>query len=161
MKRSELFLERVLLAVLYLVPYVIMEFADGLHWGSGGSYSLNLMGMAVRMLVLHLLIYLLVYFSSSAGIITVTGNMLMGILCLGGMYLYGIVLELMLQVSGHLFLDTLLRGNTSMESGISFADGSPRMVIVSLTDDTAAGSSGKYLAAVVILTCLSWQSFPG
>ena len=52
------------IAVLYyLVPYVIMEFAAVCIGAARGYYSLSIMKKALILLVLHLLMYLLVYFS--------------------------------------------------------------------------------------------------
>ena len=70
-----------------------------------GFFSLSIMGMAVKMFFLHIIIYLVIYFSIVL-VISVTGNMLMGILCLGGMYLYGIVLNLILVAYGQSFWQT-------------------------------------------------------
>ena len=87
------------------MPYIVTEFLMICIGAARGFFSLNIMGMAVRMLFLHLLIYLVIYFSIVL-VISVTGNMLMGILCLGGMYLYGIVLSLILVAYGQSFWHT-------------------------------------------------------
>ena len=81
--------------------------SDSLCWGSEGAFQLEFMGMAVKMLCLHLLVYLMIYFSVVL-VLCITGNMLMGILTLGGMYLYGIALELVLVACGLTFLDTFI-----------------------------------------------------
>lgn len=122
-KRSALFLHRVLLAVLYyLVPYVIMEFAAVCIRAARGYYSLSIMKKALILLVLHLLMYLLVYFSTVL-VIACTGTMLMGALAWAGLFTYSIVLAVMLQLSGHLFLipgtRQLRNSGSSAESGIS------------------------------------------
>ena len=106
MKRTEMFLERVFSGlVYYLMPYIVAEFLMICIGAARGFFSLNIMGMAVRMLFLHLIIYLVIYFSIVL-VISVTGNMLMGILCLCGMYLYGIVLNLILVAYGQSFWQT-------------------------------------------------------
>ena len=111
-KRSALFLHRVLLAVLYyLVPYVIMEFAAVCIGAARGYYSLSIMKKALILLVLHLLMYLLVYFSTVL-VIACTGTMLMGALAWAGLFTYSIILAVMLQLSGHLFFDTCTRAVT-------------------------------------------------
>ena len=86
MKRTEMFLERVFSGlVYYLMPYIVAEFLMICIGAARGFFSLSIMGMAVKMFFLHIIIYLVIYFSIVL-VISVTGNMLMGILCLGGMY---------------------------------------------------------------------------
>ncbi len=64
MKRSEMFLERVFSGlVYYLIPYIVTEFLMICIGAARGFFSLNIMGMAVRMLCLHLIVYLVIYFS--------------------------------------------------------------------------------------------------
>ena len=64
MKRSEMFLERIFSGlVYYLIPYIVTEFLMICIGAARGFFSLNIMGMAVRMLFLHLIIYLVIYFS--------------------------------------------------------------------------------------------------
>ena len=83
MKRTEMFLERVFSGlVYYLIPYIIAEFLMICIGAARGFFSLSIMGMAVKMFFLHIIIYLVIYFSIVL-VISVTGNMLMGILCLG------------------------------------------------------------------------------
>ena len=110
-RRSALFLHRVLLAVLYyLIPYIIMEFAAVCIGAARGYYSLSIMKKALILLVLHLLMYLLVYFSTVL-VIACTGTMLMGALAWAGLFTYSIILAVMLQLSGHLFFDTWYEGS--------------------------------------------------
>lgn len=79
MKRSEMFLERIFSGlVYYLIPYIVTEFLMICIGAARGFFSLNIMGMAVRMLFLHLIIYLVIYFSIVL-IISVTGNILYSI----------------------------------------------------------------------------------
>ena len=56
MKRSEMFLERIFSGlVYYLIPYIVTEFLMICIGAARGFFSLNIMGMAVRMLFLHLI----------------------------------------------------------------------------------------------------------
>lgn len=151
LKRSEIFTEKTVTGLLYyLIPYVIMEFLAVCIGAARGFFSLNIAGMAVKMLLLHLLIYLVIYFSIVL-IISVTGNMLMGILCLGGMYLYGIVLNLILVAYGqsfwHSFFSEYQYGgfNTLLHSA------SPGTLILDMVSAYAEGKAGKLVAAVIIL----------
>ena len=161
-KRSTLFLHRVLLAVLYyLVPYVIMEFAAVCIGAARGYYSLSIMKKALILLVLHLLMYLLVYFSTVL-VIACTGTMLMGALAWAGLFTYSIVLAVMLQLSGHLFFDTWYEGSYGILAAVRNL-GSPLMVIVSFIDRYSSGSFGKQLLILIltlfIMAALSWMAF--
>ena len=148
-KRSALFLHRVLLAVLYyLVPYVIMEFAAVCIGAARGYYSLSIMKKALILLVLHLLMYLLVYFSTVL-VIACTGTMLMGALAWAGLFTYSIVLAVMLQLSGHLFFDTWYEGSYGILAAVRNL-GSPLMVIVSFIDRYSSGSFGKQLLILIL-----------
>ena len=56
LKRSEIFTEKTVTGLLYyLIPYVIMEFLAVCIGAARGFFSLNIAGMAVKMLLLHLL----------------------------------------------------------------------------------------------------------
>ena len=163
MKRAELFLERVVSGlVYYLMPYIITEFLMICIGAMRGFFSLNIMGMAVRMLFLHLIIYLVIYFSIVL-IISVTGNMLMGILCLGGMYLYGIVLNLLLVAYGRSFWRTFFSEYQYGGFNTLLHTASPGTLILSMVSDYAEGKTGKLLAAViilgVILGVLAWIAY--
>ena len=164
MKRSEMFLERVFSGlVYYLIPYIITEFLMICIGAARGFFSLNIMGMAVRMLFLHLIVYLVIYFSIVL-IISVTGNMLMGILCLGGMYLYGIVLNLILVAYGQSFWQTFF---PEYQYGSFFHTllhvASPGTLILSMVSAYAEGKAGKLLIAVIILGAvlgiLAWTAY--
>lgn len=161
-KRSALFLHRVLLAVLYyLVPYLIMEFAAVCIGAARGYYSLSIMKKALILLVLHLLMYLLVYFSTVL-VIACTGTMLMGALAWAGLFTYSIILAVMLQLSGHLFFDTWYEGSYGILAAVRNL-GSPLMVIVSFIDRYSSGSFGKQLLILIltlfIMAALSWMAF--
>lgn len=84
-KRSRMFWNRVYTGLLYyLVPYMIMEFFAVCIGAAKGFFSLKLMELAARLLLVHLLLYFLFYFSIVL-VFCVTGNFLMGVLCLAGM----------------------------------------------------------------------------
>ena len=162
-KRAELFLERVVSGlVYYLMPYIITEFLMICIGAARGFFSLNIMGMAVKMLFLHLIIYLVIYFSIVL-VISVTGNMLMGILCLGGMYLYGIALSLILVAYGQSFWQTFFPEYQYGRFNALLHMASPGTLILSMVSDYAEGKTGKLLAAViilgVILGVLAWTAY--
>lgn len=162
LKRAELFQQRVITGSLYyLVPYVLMEFLTVCIGAAGGFFNLKLMGLAVKMLCLHLIVYLMLYFSIVL-ILCVTGNMLMGILCLGGMYLYGIALYLLLSVYGITFLDTFMDQKTGI-LGFLIKDASPVALAFSMISAYAEGYAGKLILSVVIVgivfASLSWIAY--
>ena len=64
-----------------------MEFAAVCIGAARGYYSLSIMKKALILLVLHLLMYLLVYFSTVL-VIACTGTMLMGALAWAGLFTY-------------------------------------------------------------------------
>ena len=163
MKRTEMFLERVFSGlVYYLIPYIVAEFLMICIGAARGFFSLNIMGMAVRMLFLHLISYLVIYFSIVL-IISVTGNMLMGILCLGGMYLYGMALDLILDVYGQAFLQTFFSGYEYGIFKVLLNYASPGNLILSMVSAYAEGKAGKLIAAVIILGIilgtLAWVAY--
>lgn len=154
MKRSEMFVERVVTGLIYYaVPYVIMEFFMICIGAARGFFSLKIMGMAVKMFCLHLLIYLVIYFSIVL-IICVTGNMLMGALCLGGMYLYGIVLNMLMLSYGAAFLQTFAgeRRYGIFKFLVNYA--SPGTLVLSMLNEYAYGNAGRLIVAVMILTVI-------
>lgn len=86
--RKQIFLQEVFTGVVfYMVPYVIMGFLAVCIGASRGFFSLGLMGMAVKMTVFHLLDYFLIYFCT-VFVLSMTGNILMGILCFFGILFY-------------------------------------------------------------------------
>ena len=95
-KRSRMFWNRIYTGlVYYLVPYMIMVFLAICIGAARGFFSLKLMGEALALFGIHLIIYLLIYFSVVL-ILCITGNLLMGIFCMGMLYCYGPGLSLLL-----------------------------------------------------------------
>lgn len=111
-KRSRMFWNRIYTGlVYYLVPYVIMVFLAICIGAARGFFSLKLMGAALTLLVLHLIIYLMIYFSVVL-ILCITGNLLMGIFCLGMLYCYGPGLSLLLEGYRYGFYETYYMGQS-------------------------------------------------
>lgn len=109
-KRSRMFWSRVYTGLLYyLIPYAVAEFFAVCIGAARGFFSLKLMGLAVSLFFVHLLLYLMLYFSVIL-IFCVTGNFLMGGLCLVGMQLYGPVLGILLSSCAYSFFDTFFAG---------------------------------------------------
>lgn len=111
-KRSRMFWNRIYTGlVYYLVPYVIMVFLAICIGAARGFFSLKLMGAALTLLVLHLVIYLMIYFSVVLTL-CITGNLLMGIFCLGMLYCYGPGLSLLLEGYRYGFYETYYMGQS-------------------------------------------------
>lgn len=161
-KRSELFLHRVFLAVIYyLIPYVIMEFAAVCIGATRGYYSLHVMKKALMLLLVHFLIYLFVYFSTVL-VIVVTGTILMGALAWAGLVLYSIVLAVLLQSYGQMFFKTWYIWDYGVLS-ILKNYGSPFTVISSFADAYSGGTYGKQLvvliAVIILMAAASFTAF--
>ena len=94
--RKQIFLQQAFAGVIfYIVPYVVMEFLAVCIGASRGFFSLGLMGMAVKLMIFHLLDYFLIYFCT-VFVLSMTGNILMGILCFFGVLFYFPALSLIL-----------------------------------------------------------------
>ncbi len=92
-KRSRMFFSRMVTGVMFFAgPYLLMEFLTVCIGAMRGFFSLHLMKLAFYMFLIHLICYLLVYFSIVL-VICLTGNFLMGGLCFVGIFLYGSVLS--------------------------------------------------------------------
>ena len=91
-KRSKIFWHRTFMGILYyLIPYAVMEFLAICIGAMRGCFSLKIMGLSLEMLAMHLILYLMLYFTVVL-VICVTGNILMGGLCLAGVILYSVTL---------------------------------------------------------------------
>lgn len=105
-KRSHMFWHRTFTGLLYyLIPYVLTVFLAVCTGAMRGFFGIQYLKLAVCMLLLHLMIYFLLYFSIVL-VISMTGNLLMGILSLLGIFLYGPVLLAMLSVYQVQFFST-------------------------------------------------------
>ena len=105
-KRSRMFWHKTLQSLLYyLLPYLAMEFFSVCIGAMRGFFSLHLMKLAFLMMVFHLLLYLLLYFSV-VFVICITGHLLMGALLLIAVAAYGPVLSVTLQFYEKVFYYT-------------------------------------------------------
>lgn len=91
-KRSRMFAQKTFAGIFYfLIPYIVMEFLAVCIGAMRGHFSLMLMGMALKMLFAHLVMYLMGYFCVVLAV-SLTGNLLMGGLMTAGIFLYGPIL---------------------------------------------------------------------
>lgn len=105
-KRSRMFWGRVYAGFCrFLLPYLAMGFLAICIGAAEGFFSLNLMVMALKLLGIHVLVYFILYFSMVL-IPCITGNYLVGILCLAGMNLFGNALSDLLWLYSREFYHT-------------------------------------------------------
>lgn len=111
-KRSWMFWNRVYTGLIYyLVPYIVMGFLAICIGAVRGFFSLQLMVSAWILCILHLLLYLMVYFSVVL-IFGITGNLLMGTFCLALVYFYGPILGFLLGCYRQCFYGTFYPGQS-------------------------------------------------
>ena len=123
-KRSRMFFSRMCTGLIFFAgPYVLMEFLTVCIGAMRGFFSLHLMKLAFYMLLIHLICYLLVYLSIVL-VICLTGNFLMGGLCLVGIFLYGPVLSSLIAGYSLTHFKTY-SGNISGVSGVLQKEASP------------------------------------
>ncbi len=105
-RRPQMFWHKTYVGILYyLVPYVIMEFFAVCIGAMRGYFSLKLMGMALAMLILHLVLYMMIYFSTVL-VVCITGNILLGVIVFAGIFLYGSALGTMITCYREFFFAT-------------------------------------------------------
>lgn len=104
-KRSEMFWEKVFLgAGFYLIPCVITVFLALCVGGARGYFYLGILGVAAATVLMCLLVYLVFYFSVVL-VISFTGNILMGVLSAGGVFLYMPVLASVITFCQYMFFE--------------------------------------------------------
>lgn len=96
LNRCQIFCQKFFTGIIfYIFSYIAMAFLTICLGASKSFFSIGLMGSALEMLVFHLLWYALFYFCIVL-ILCMTGNVLMGILSMGGLLLYGPLLGYLL-----------------------------------------------------------------
>ncbi len=162
-KRSRIFWGRVYMSGLYyLIPYLLTEFLAVCVGAAKGFFSLKLMGMALRLAAVHLILYLLLYFSVVL-VECVTGSFLTGALCIVGMNVYGTVLSFLLICCGSVFYTTFYNENVYGVFAFLQKYCSPAFLGKSLLE---AYRDGQYLpllpitaAAALIFAVLSYRAY--
>lgn len=151
-KRSRMFWNRVYTGLVYnLVPYVIMEFFAVCIGAARGFFSLKLMKAAVILLLLHLLLYFMVYFSVVL-VLCITGNLLMGAVCLGAIYAYGPFFSLLIMGYRSVFYHTYTLEKTYGLIRFLQEAGSPAALALSFYKTYSQGRGMGYLLAIVFVT---------
>lgn len=104
--RKKLFWQKTYLGFwYYFIPYLIFWFMAICIGAMRGFFSLKLMGLAVKMMCIHFILYFMLYFVTVL-VISVTGNILMGFLTLAGTFLYGPTLGILLWMYIRFFFET-------------------------------------------------------
>lgn len=152
--RKEMFLQKAYISVwYYLVPYVAFMFMAICIGAMRGFFSLKIMGLAGKMLLVHLLIYFMVYFFTVL-VICITGNILMGFLTLNGVFFYGPILGTLLWMYIEMFFKTEYLRAYGIQKNI-IAYGSPLAVAVQFLRAYAKGGGVWQMFFLVILTLVS------
>lgn len=151
-KRSRMFWNRVYTGLVYnLVPYVIMEFFAVCIGAARGFFSLKLMKSAILLLLFHLLLYFMVYFSV-VFVICITGNLLMGAVCLGAVYTYGPLLSFLIMGYRSVFYHTYTLEKTYGLIRFLQTSGSPAALALNFYKNYSQGRGMGYLLAIVFVT---------
>ncbi|MDO4340573.1 MAG: DUF6449 domain-containing protein [Eubacteriales bacterium] len=154
-KRTHMFWHRTYVGILnYLLPYLATEFIAICIGAMRGHFNLKLMGMAVQMMILHFVLYLLVYFAVVLAI-CLTGNILMGVLALLAFFLYGPVLGLLVSLYRELFFCTsymAVKGWGLVGFLIDYC--SPFFLGKTLLEKYAQGTYGKTFVIVIAVTAV-------
>lgn len=105
-KRSEMFWHRTWVGLLYTgIPYGIMVFLSGCIGWIRGFFSAKILGLAVKMTAMHLLLYLLIYFTVVLAM-ALTGKSLSGLLLMAVLFFYAPVLGGLISQYRSLFYST-------------------------------------------------------
>lgn len=158
-KRSQLFWQRTGIGILYyLVPYLLMTFLAVCIGAIRGLFQIKILALVMMMCFLHLLLYLLIYFCTVL-VICITGNILMGALCLGGLMLYGSVFGSLITEYRNIFYKTFYKSVYSTEKYglLEFLEeyASPYTLGKNLLEQYGGGDYFVLLAAVVCVTALA------
>lgn len=157
-KRSRMFWHKTLQSLLYyLLPYLAMEFFSVCIGAMRGFFSLHLMKLAFLMMVFHLLLYLLLYFSV-VFVICITGHLLMGALLLIAVAAYGPVLSVTLQFYEKVFYYTSSVGVYGFIKGLREM-ASPVILAYTFVGKYAEGNYGGILGIVLLVTNRFWRSW--
>lgn len=150
-KRSRMFWHKTLQSLLYyLLPYLAMEFFSVCIGAMRGFFSLHLMKLAFLMMVFHLLLYLLLYFSVVL-VICITGHLLMGALLLIAVAAYGPVLSVTLQFYEYAFYYTSSAGVYGFIKGLREM-ASPVILAYTFVGKYAEENYGGILGIVLLVT---------
>ncbi len=159
-KRSRMFWQKVTAGIGYfLIPYVAMEFLAVCVGALRGYFSLALMGMALKMLFVHLVLYLWSYFCVVLAI-SLTGNLLMGGLMTAGIFLYGPIFGYIMEASKINFFQTYTTNNSIQwnqeYAGLSF---SPLTMISILRNEYSTGQGyWKNILLMLLLGQGYWKN---
>ena len=152
-KRNRMFWYKTLQSLLYfLLPYLVMEFFAICIGAMRGFFSLHLMKLAFLMMVFHLLLYLLMYFSVVL-VICITGHLLMGALLLVAVVAYGPVLSVMLDLYEMAFYYTRSESSYGLVKGLKELI-SPAALAYTFVKKYAEGNYGGMLIVVILTTVI-------
>lgn len=148
-KRSEMFLEKILMGIVYyLIPCVIAVFLALCVGGARGYFYLGILGVAAATILLCLLVFLVFYFSVVL-VISITGNILMGVLSAGAVFLYLPVLSSVIAFCQYMFFDHMgERPYGILENMRQY--GSPLLMTLRLTEEWKEGMPLKMVPLLLL-----------
>lgn len=159
-RKSSMYAHRVVMAFLYtIIPYMLMLFAAVCVGITYGYYSLYILKMAAAMAGIHILVYFMMYFGTVL-VITMTGNVFMGFLCLDGINLFGPLLGNVLCMYQTEFFDNCLLDSV-YKGWLNWL--SPCFAAVNINSAYMTGLKPKvfliYCAALILLALCSYAAY--
>lgn len=150
--RKKLFWQKTSLGFFYFFfPYLVFWFMSVCIGAMRGFFSLHLMGLAAKMMFIHLVLYFMVYFMTVL-VITVTGNILMGFLTLASACFYGPILGILIWMYIKFFFVTGFESEYGIQS-IFIKYGSPLTLGMTFLQSYSNRTKG-YLFIVVLAVML-------
>lgn len=159
--REHMFIRKLITGLIcFLVPYLLMLMLALGVAGLRGHFQSSMFGLALSMLVKHLIAWFFTYFCAVL-IICMTGNVLMGMLSLGGFCLYGPVLAKVISSLQDTFFRTILATDSGWNQVILRL--TPFTIFVSLTNAKWISWTSFSLLDCVLVTILfgffAWLAF--
>lgn len=161
--RTHLFLQKLVMSILFqIVPYLVMLFFALAVGGVRGYFQASWLPLAFAMVGKHFLAWLFTYFCTVL-IIAMTGNVLMGVLSVGGFCLYGPALSMVLSGMEGIFFVTA-RGDKENGGIVSLLRKLTPYTFFEILADTSGASwnAGRvmgFLICIVLAGMLAWTAY--
>lgn len=147
--RKKLFWQKASLGFLYFFfPYLVFWFMAVCIGAMRGFFSLHIMGLAAKMMFIHVVLYFMIYFMTVL-VISVTGNILMGFLTLSTACIYGPALGILIWMYIKFFFNTGFGSEYGLQS-LFIRYGSP--ITLGMTFLKAYSDKTKGYLFILVLT---------
>ena len=161
-KRSDMFWHKVYVGFLYYAcPSAAMAFLAACIGAARGYFGLETFGIAAMTVLLGILVYLLVYFAGVL-VVSITGNVLMGVLGMLMTFIYFPLLSQLMICCRYIFYHNVSEHSYGAADAL-FRYGSPVTLAVRLLETTKEGGSLPvviiYVIVIIFLVMLSWLAF--